>query len=113
MCSACGVLGGGPEWFDRVGVRDGIGAAEGLTRAAERRHRILLVNRMLAGSGVRLAEFAGKFVVRGDTGRTRIVDDLAHVWLAADQIGRKAFDPLAFDPLAFDPLAGDGGDRPA
>ena len=94
MCGACGVLAGGPDWLDRTGNPDGIGAAEHETRIAERQRRIRMVNRLLAPTGARLGDFGGKLVLRGPTGQTRIVDDLAHVWLAADAIGLHPVDPL-------------------
>ena len=97
MCGACGILGGGPDWLDRIGTPGGIGATSGETRLGERRRRIGLVNRMLAPTGVRLSDFGGKLIVRSATGRVRIVDDLAHVWLAAEQIGRGRVEPLDVD----------------
>ena len=33
MCSVCGVLGGGPDWIDRVGNPDGVGHHDDLTPA--------------------------------------------------------------------------------
>jgi hypothetical protein len=104
MCGACGILGGGPEWLDRIGNPGSIGATSGETRLAERQRRVALVNGLLASSGVRLSDFGGKLVVRSATGKVRIVDDLAHVWLAADQIGRRLVDPL--DDGAFKQASG-------
>ncbi len=100
MCGACGLLGGGPDWLDRIGTPGSIGATSGETRLAERHRRIALVNRMLAPSSVRLSDFGSKLMVRSATGKARIVDDLAHVWLAADQIGRTPVDPLDDNWLA-------------
>ena len=54
MCGACGILGGGPDWLDRIGTPGGIGATSGETRLGERQRRIGLVNRMLAPTGGRL-----------------------------------------------------------
>jgi len=102
MCSACGILNNGFDWID------GTGAVElpPHERLAERRHRIALVNMMLEGTGVRLTEHGRQLVVRSVTGKTRLATDLAHVWMAADEIGRGAADPL--DPLS--PLfAGNSG----
>jgi len=92
MCGACGILAGAPDWVEGGG--DGTGAA----KLAERRRRIALVNRLLAPGGVRLRDFAGRLVLQSATGRTRIVTELAHVWLAADQIGRRPVDPLESTP---------------
>jgi len=94
MCGACGILGGGPDWIDRVENPNGVGAAVGLTRLAERQRRIALVNRLLARSGVRLSEQGRQLIVQSRTGRTKLVTDLAHVWAAADLLGRTGVDPL-------------------
>lgn len=94
MCGACGILGAGPDWLDRADGPDGIGAPAGLTRLAERQRRIALVNRLLAPSRTRLSEQGRQLIVRGPTGRTKIVTDLAHVWSAADLVGRAHMDPL-------------------
>ena len=100
MCGACGILGGGPDWVDRVDNPNGVGAAAGLTRLAERQRRIALVNRLLASSSVRLSEQGRQLIVQSRTGRTKLVTDLAHVWAAADLLGRTGMDPLDEDFLA-------------
>lgn len=87
MCAACGILGGGSDWLDRGGESDGIGLPPGFTWLAERQRRLALVNRLLAPSRIRLSEHGRQLVVRGATGRTKIVADLAHVWVAADLLG--------------------------
>ena len=88
MCGACGILAGTPDWVDGAGARDGV------QRLAERHKRIKLVNSLLGPAGVRLRDFGGRLVLQSSTGRTRIVTDLAHVWKAADEIGRREIDPL-------------------
>jgi hypothetical protein len=93
MCGACGILGGGPDWVERVGDPDAPGTA-GRTRLAERQRRIVLVNRLLAASGMRLNEHGRQLILRSATGRAKLVTDLAHVWAAADLLGRKKVDPL-------------------
>jgi hypothetical protein len=92
MCSACGILQHGFDWTEG-GVDP---AAPRHQRLAERRRRIDLVNLLLEGTGVRLDEQGRQLVVCGATGRTRLVADLAHVWTAADALGRRRADPLAF-----------------
>ena len=93
MCGACGILGGGPDWVERVGDPATPGAS-GRTRLAERQRRIALVNRLLAAGGVRLNEQGSQLIVRSATGRAKLVTNLAHVWAAADLLGRKEVDPL-------------------
>jgi hypothetical protein len=87
MCGACGVLQGGPEWLECVELN--------APRIAERQKRLGLVNKMLAASGVKVTESGGKLILRSMTGATRVVDDLAHVWRAVDEIGRRPADPLS------------------
>jgi hypothetical protein len=90
MCSACGLLRSGPEWIE--GVTDNEIAPD--RRLAARRRRIALVNMVLEGSGVKLSDHGRQLIVRGPTGSTRLVTELAHVWRAADELGRRKADPL-------------------
>lgn len=90
MCSACGILQGGVEWID--GVTGDEEAPH--KRLAERRRRMALINMLLEESGVRLTEHGRQLVVRGPTGSTRLVTELAHVWRSADELGRRMVDPL-------------------
>lgn len=83
-------------------LRGGVDWAEGITddqapphkRLAERRRRIALVNILLTETQVRLSEHGRQLVVRGPTGKTKLVMDLAHVWRLADELGRRQADPL-------------------
>ena len=88
MCGACGVLRSGPEWLEGGSER----SAD--ARLAERQKRIRIVNDLLRPTGTKLRESAGRLVLSSFTGRTRVVDDLAHVWLGAAEIGRRPVDPL-------------------
>ena len=100
MCSACGLLRSGVEWIEGVTGDENV-PDRGL---AERRRRITLINMLLEGSGVKLTEHARQLIVRGPTGTTRLVTELAHVWRAADELGRRKVDPL--DLGAYAPQAG-------
>jgi hypothetical protein len=92
MCGACGLLANGSDWLDRADdVQPG---RSRLTALAERQRRIALVNRLLEITGVRIREQGRQLVVRGPTGRTMIVTDLAHVWAAVDVLGGPLLDPL-------------------
>jgi hypothetical protein len=90
MCGACGILGGGVDWIDSM-IDDQQAPHKKL---AERRRRIALVNMLLEDAGVRLNEHGRQLVVRGPTGATRLVTELAHVWRSADELGRRKVDPL-------------------
>ncbi|MBQ9058836.1 MAG: hypothetical protein IJ125_06600 [Atopobiaceae bacterium] len=92
MCSACGVLSGAPDWLDRAGNPNGIGTGD--SRLAERQKLIGMVNKLLKPSRATLADYGEKLILRSPTGQTKIVDNLAHVWLEADNIGLRAVDPL-------------------
>ena len=94
MCSACGVLNGGSDWLERAENPDGIGSEENVTRRAERQNLINMVNILLAPSRVKLCDFNTNLIVKGPTGQTKIVSDLAHVWVMADTIGMRIVDPL-------------------
>ncbi len=90
MCSACGILRGGIDWIE--GASDEQEAPH--QRFAARRRRMVLVNMLLEDSGVTLREHGRQLVVRGPTGATRLVTELAHVWRSADEVGRHKADPL-------------------
>lgn len=94
MCGACGVLGGGPDWIDRVDNPGGIGHRAGLTRGAERQRRIHLVNLLLRPGRSQIADLGSLMVLRGPTGRSEMVDSLTHVWSAVERIGMAPVDPL-------------------
>ena len=94
MCSACGVLGGGPDWIDRVGNPDGVGHHHDLTRGAERQRRAALVNLLLWPSRMMLVDHGNQLSVRGPTGRTELVESLSHVWAAADKLSGRPIDLL-------------------
>ena len=86
MCGACGVLLGSGEWADAV--------ASDVPAQAQRHRRIALVNRLLGACGTRLHDAGSKMVLQDLTGRSRVVDDLAHIWLAAAELGSRPIDPL-------------------
>lgn len=86
MCGACGVLLGVSEWADAV--------ASDVPAQAQRHRRIALVNRLLDASGTRLYDAGSKMVLHDYTGRARVVDDLAHIWIAAAELGGRPVDPL-------------------
>jgi hypothetical protein len=94
MCGACGAISGGPDWIDRVGNPEGVSHRPDLTRGAERQRRIALVNMLLRPSRLQLFDTGSSLALRGPTGRTELVETLAHVWTAADRISSSPIDPL-------------------
>jgi len=94
MCGACAVLNGGPDWIDRVGNPEGVSHRPDLTRGAERQRRVAFVNLLLKPHRAQLFDLGNGLSLRGPTGRTEIVEVLAHVWTAADRLCPPGVDPL-------------------
>ena len=90
MCSLCGVL-QNEHWADA-----GSGRRARVIRA-------VLLDRILAHSGLALREWAGQYVVADGKGRSEIAADLAGVWAAAERLTGKPLDPL--DPALVEALA--------
>jgi hypothetical protein len=96
MCSLCGVLGANDHWTDAV-ARPGVFTrnAEGSDRRRERANRVRIANRVLGLFSMRLADWQGtSFVVSTRTGKTAIIDDLGHLWPAAERLSGRSCDPL-------------------
>lgn len=87
MCGACGVLLRVGEWADALALDTPVQAL--------RHKRIEIVNRLLSTSGARVYDAGSKMVLHDFTGRTRVVDDIAHIWIAAAELGRRPVDPLS------------------
>lgn len=94
MCAACGVLSGTPDWMDRAGNPEGIGGKKDETRRGERQKLIKMVNILLGPGKAKVSDFGEKLIIKGPTGKTKIVDSLGHVWVEADTIGLRPVDPL-------------------
>jgi hypothetical protein len=96
MCALCGVMGGDDHWADAV-ARPGIftrntGTAE---RRRERTRRVALANLVLRQYGMRLGDWQGSsYMLSTATGRTEIVESLAHLWASAEKLSGRACDPL-------------------
>jgi hypothetical protein len=96
MCALCGVLGGTEHWTDAV-VRPGVctrntGAA---AMRRERMNRVAAANRVLSCYRMNLADWQGSvFVLSTATGKTEIVDNLGHLWMAAERLLGRPCDPL-------------------
>jgi hypothetical protein len=96
MCSLCGVLGGSDHWADAA-ARPGVytRAADPITRRRERANRVRIANQVLALFGLRLSDWQGtSYLLATLTGKTEIVDDLAHLWAAAERLTGRPCDPL-------------------
>lgn len=97
MCSLCGVLGGNEHWADAA-ARPGIFTrnADPAERRRERARRVRVANRVLDPFGMSLSDWQGSaFLLATRTGKTEIVDDLGHLWPAAERLAGRPCDPLA------------------
>ena len=85
MCALCGVLGEPEHWTDAA-ARPGVFTRNTDPAAA---------NRVLAYYQMILADWQGSaFVLSTATGKTEIVDNLAHLWMAVERLLGLACDPL-------------------
>lgn len=97
MCSLCGVLGGNEHWTDAV-ARPGVYTrnADALARRRERASRVRIANRVLRPFRLTIADWQGSaFLLSTLTGKTEIVEDLAHLWMAAERLTGAPCDPLS------------------
>ena len=100
MCALCGVLGGTGHWTDAV-ARPGV-FIEAAARRRERMKRVAAANRVLAYYRMKLADWQGSaFVLSTPTGKTEIVDNLAHLWMTAERLVGRPCDPLDEELIAF------------
>jgi hypothetical protein len=102
MCALCGVLGGTEHWTDAV-ARPGVftRSTDPVSRRRERMHRVAAANRVLSHYRMTLADWQGSaFVLSTATGKTEIVDNLAHLWIAAERLLGRSCDPLDEELIA-------------
>jgi hypothetical protein len=96
MCALCGVMGGPDHWTDAVD-RPGVFTrnTDSVSRRRERMRRVASANRILAHFGMSLADWQGaSFLLSTRTGKTEIVDNLVHLWNAAERLLGQPCDPL-------------------
>ena len=102
MCSLCGVLGGSEHWADAV-ARPGVYTrnGDGGDRRRERANRVKVANRVLAPFAMKLSDWQGtSFVISTRTGKSEIIEDLGHLWPAAERLSGRMCDPLNPDLIA-------------
>ena len=105
MCALCGILGGIEHWADAA-PRPGVYTRNGdrLGRRRERANRVSIANQVLDLFGLHLTDWQGvSFVLSTRTGKVEIVEDLGHLWAAAERMTGRTLDPLA--PQLLDRLA--------
>ena len=109
MCALCGVLGGGDHWSDAV-AQPGVFTRNTSShdRRRERTDRIAIANRILKRFGMSLGDWQGtSYVLSTATGKSEIVENLAHLWPAAQRLSGRVLDPL--DTALLDRLEADHG----
>ncbi len=97
MCALCGVLGAEDHWSDAV-ARPGrfTRNANSLDRRRERAKRIALANVVLKRFGMKLSDWQGRsYLLATATGKTEVIDSLAHLWPTAEQLSKRHCDPLS------------------
>jgi hypothetical protein len=107
MCALCGVLGGSDHWTDAV-ARPGVysRSADPYARRQERARRAAAANLVLAHYRMQVSDWQGTaFLLSTATGKSELVDNLAHLWATAEKLSGRACDPL--DPALLERL-GDG-----
>jgi hypothetical protein len=104
MCALCGVLGGSGDWTDAA-ARPGVFTRNvgSLERRRERLNRVACAQRVLGFYGLTLSDWqASSFVLSTLTGKTCLVDNLTHLWSAAEKLTGRPCDPL--DPQLIERL---------
>jgi hypothetical protein len=102
MCSLCGVLGGNEHWADAV-ARPGVYTrnVERIDRRRERANRVAAANRILTAYALQLADWQGSsYVLSSRTGKSEIIEDLGHLWPAAERMIGRVCDPLDPDLIS-------------
>jgi len=110
MCSLCGILGGNEHWADAA-ARPGVYTrnVERLDRRRERVRRVAAANRVLAAYALLLSDWQGSsYLLSSRTGKTEIIEDLGHLWSAAECMIGRPCDPLDPDLIARLEAAQDG-----
>lgn len=96
MCGLCGILGGAGHWTESQAAPEAFAGREQMhTIVRERLDRSMLVNRVLQHYRLSLKPWSGSsYVLRGGTGKTELVENLAQMWAAAEKMTGLHLDPL-------------------
>ena len=99
MCALCGVISGAEHWADAHARPGTFTRNQGpLERRRERARRLTEANRILAPFSLGLSDWQGTaFLLSTRTGKTELVDNLGHLWAAAEALTGRSLDPL--DPI--------------
>ena len=102
MCGLCGILGGRGHWTETATNPEAFAArASRPTVQRERQGRTVLVNRVLGHYGLKLKDWSGSsYILKGQTGKSAIVDNLSQMWAEAEMLTGRDFDPLDDELIA-------------
>jgi hypothetical protein len=111
MCSLCGVIGGNEHWTDAV-ARPGV-FTRNVERLDRRRERTAprCGRQPVARSefGLNLTDWQGAaFLLSTRTGKSEVIEDLGHLWPAAERLSGRVCDPLDPHFIARMEAQGDG-----
>ncbi|SJZ78888.1 hypothetical protein SAMN02745126_02296 [Enhydrobacter aerosaccus] len=104
MCALCGILGPANHWTDAA-ARPGVFTRnlDSLQRRRERLQRVACAQRVLSHYRLTLSDWQGTaYLLSTPTGKTEIVDNLTHLWAAAEKLLGRRCDPL--DPAVINHL---------
>ena len=96
MCALCGVLGGSDHWTDAT-PRQGVFTAHSTpaSRRLERARQVMSANRILRPVGLVLSDWQGvSYQLSSLTGKTIIVETMAHLCTGIEALIGRALDPL-------------------
>ena len=96
MCALCGVLGGAEHWAD-AHARPGAFTRNTGPRSVAANAPVASpdANRILGSFGLTLSDWQGTaFQLSTRTGKTELVDNLGHLWMAAEALLGRPVDPL-------------------
>src|SRR3954452_14026816 len=102
MCALCGVFGDAEHWTAAV-ARPGVFTrnTDPAARRRERMKQVAAQNRVLQHYRMTLADWQGSaYVLSTATGKTEIVDNLLHLWTAAERLLGRPCDPLDAELIA-------------
>lgn len=88
MCGLCGAFSNAEHWSNAAG------AGPSAMPAAERLRQAGAANVVLALYGLKLSVWSERFILRGHTGKTVVIDNLGMLWPEAEKLSGKLLDPL-------------------
>ncbi len=97
MCSFCGLLGGPDHWMDARSKAGGFNpSSDAASRRRHRSLRLIAANRLLKPVGLELKDWnSDRYLLSNGRGRVIVLQDMAQLCAAAEQILDGPIDPLS------------------